>query len=444
MGPARTWDRNGVQLLSYDELYPAGPERDLLTKHCLYCHGLNSLPTRPRSAAAWDAAIDVMSDPSSQRGVRIPPGSLSADDRRRIVAYLAKYFGPASPKRAVRVDSDAFVDETVLGRAMYVEYPLPGAQRSVYAVAFDAQGNVWFTDTGSPHRVGRLDPRTAAAPDYVLPDTEALPHGVTIDAEGTVWWVENDAFHLGRLTPRTGEIIRYPMDARKDVPRGQGHTPTVDADQNVWFTAVIGNRIGKWDRRTERITLWAPPTPDSWPYGIVTDRQNNVWFAESSKCKVAKFHPATEQFTEYAALTQPCTLARVALDSKGMVWYGVTSAARLGSLDPASGRIVEYDMPMPLSEPYDVWPDGQDNIWTNDGGSEGALIRFDQRSRTFTYYPNPHVARVSKIEISRDGAVWYPFHGEQSAGVGVLYPDVTRLTAPTSARPPQAPPDRDR
>jgi virginiamycin B lyase len=212
------------------------------------------------------------------------------------------------------------------------------------------------------------------------------------------------------------------MDPKREVPRGQGHTPTVDAAQNVWFTAVIGNRIGRWDRQTAQIRLWAPPTADSWPYGIVVDRQNNVWFAESSKCKVAKFNPATEQFTEYAARTQPCTLARVALDSKGMVWYGVTSAARLGRLDPATGSITEFDMPRPLSEPYDVWPDGEDNIWTNDGGTEGALVRFDQRSRSFTYYPNPHVSRVSKIEVTREGAVWYPFQGEKGGGVGVLYP----------------------
>ena len=85
MGPARTWDRAGVQLLPFDQLYPPDPARDLLATHCLYCHGLNSLPTRPRSAAAWDAAIDVMSDPNSQRGVRIPPGSLPPADRQRIV-----------------------------------------------------------------------------------------------------------------------------------------------------------------------------------------------------------------------------------------------------------------------------------------------------------------------------------------------------------------------
>lgn len=436
MGPARTWDRAGVQLLSYEELYPADPARELLKRHCLYCHGLNSLPSRPRSRAHWNAAIDAMSDPSSPRGVRIPPGSLPSEDRGRIVAYLAKYFGAERPRRAVRVEADTLVDEAALTRAMYVEYPLPlhptldarNTARGAYASFFDPDGNVWFTDTTSPHRVGRLDPRTGTVKDYVLPDPEALPHGLTVDREGTVWWVENDAFHLGRLDPGTGRIVRYPMDPRHEVPRAQGHTPTLDSRQNVWFTAVIGNRIGKWDRQTEQITLWAPPTPDSWPYGIVIDKRDNVWFAESSRCKIAKFDPLSETFTEYPALTQPCVMARLGLDSKGMVWYGITSAAKLGRLDPATGQMVEYDLPTPLSEPYDTWPDAEDNIWTTDGGYEGGLVRFDQRSGKFTYYPNPHARRVSKIEITREGAVWYPFRGERDSGLGVLYPDVSRMS----------------
>lgn len=436
MGPARTWDRTGVQLLPFDQLYPPEPARDLLTRHCLYCHGLNSLSTRPRSQAAWDASIDVMSDPNSQRGVRIPPGSLQAADRRRIVTYLATHFGPGSARRAVRADEELPLDEAVLSRAMFVEYPLPrdpkldqkNTGRSVYATSFDRQGHVWYTDTAPPHRVGRLDPRTAAATDYVLPDPDALPHGLTIDAQGMVWWVENNAFQLGRLDPNTGSIVRYPIDPRGEVPRGQGHTPTLDSRQNVWFTAVIGNRIGQWNRQTERFTLWAPPTLDSWPYGIVVDTRDQVWFAESATCKVARFDPLTETFTEYVPPTQPCVIARIGLDSRGMIWYGVASAAKLGKLDPATGKIVEYDFPTPLSEPYDVSADPQDNIWTTDGGSEGGLVRFDQRTERFSYYPNPHAARISKIEITREGAVWYPFKGERDAGVGVLYPDVARMT----------------
>ena len=79
--PAIEWDRKNVTLVSYEELYPPGAGRELLQRQCLFCHGLNFLPSRPRSAAQWNAAIAFMSNPNTQRGVQIPPGRLSAEDR---------------------------------------------------------------------------------------------------------------------------------------------------------------------------------------------------------------------------------------------------------------------------------------------------------------------------------------------------------------------------
>ena len=35
-----------VKLVSYDELYPREPGRDVLEKQCMYCHGRNFFPTK--------------------------------------------------------------------------------------------------------------------------------------------------------------------------------------------------------------------------------------------------------------------------------------------------------------------------------------------------------------------------------------------------------------
>jgi len=83
---------------------------------------------------------------------------------------------------------------------------------------------------------------------------------------------------------------------------------------------------------------------------------------------------------------------------------------------------------MPFSEPYDVWPDRHDDIWISDGGQGGALIKFDQRTETFTYYPAPQITDQPKLAITREGAIWYTPRSSSKAAVGVLYPDVTRIT----------------
>src|SRR5262249_11196593 len=141
----------------------------------------------------------------------------------------------------------------------------------------------------------------------------------------------------------------------------------------------------------------------------------------------ARFDPRSETFTEYAAPTQPCTIRRLGIDSHGAVWYGGFSNGKLGRLDPKSGKIVEYDIPMPFSEPHDVWPDRNDAVWISDGGQGGALIRFDPRTAKFTYYPTPQITDQPKLAITREGAIWYTPRSSTKAAVGVLYPDMANI-----------------
>ena len=426
-----------ARLVSYDELYPREPGRELLETQCMYCHGRNFFPSKQYPEVTWNTFIDVMlgQGAAADRGAMIPAGTLSAQDRQTILAYLTRHFGPSSERRGLRMDAEFPVDEAALGKAMYVEYYLPldkqldaaNKQRRTQQAHFDAAGNVWYTDRSVPNRIGRVNPRTGEVKDWMMPDPKADPHGLAVDRDGHVWWAETVGFHLGRLDPTTGSMLRYPMDSTGQ-RQGRGHSPIVDGKQNVWFTVIGGNMLGKWDRQTGKSTVWKVPTAGAAPYGIALDKDDNVWFAEFRRCKIARFDPRTEKFTEYAAPTQPCTIRRLGVDSTGSVWYGGFNNGKLGRLDPRTGAIKEYDVPMPFSEPYDVWPDRHDDIWISDGGQGGALIRFAPRTETFTYYPTPQITDQPKLAITREGAVWYTPRSSLKAAVGVLYPDVTRVT----------------
>ncbi|HMH54587.1 MAG TPA: carboxypeptidase regulatory-like domain-containing protein [Candidatus Acidoferrum sp.] len=424
-----------VTLVSYDELYPKEPGRPLLEKQCMYCHGKSFFPSKQYHETQWNHFIDQMLDGGGMRGALIPPGTLSAQDRATIVAYLGKHFGPGSSKRGLKADTDFPVDEAVLGKAMYVEYYLPldakidagNKQRRTQEPHFDPDGNVWYTDRSVPNRIGRVDPRTAEFRDFMMPDPKADPHGLTVDRNGHVFWAETAGFSLGRLDPKTGSMTRYPMDSTGR-SKGRGHTPVVDSKDNVWFTVIVGDMIGKWDRQTGKSTVWKVPTQGAAPYGVTLDKDENVWFAEFRRCKIGKFDPRTEKFTEYAALTQPCTIRRLGADSTGMIWYGGFNNGKLGRIDPTTGKIVEWDVPMAFSEPYDVWPDREDKIWISDGGQGGALIRFDPKTEKFTYYPTPQITDQPKLAITREGAIWYTPRSSSKAAAGVLYPDVSKIT----------------
>src|SRR5215467_7873983 len=64
-----------VALVSYDELYPREPSREVFEKRCLYCHGKNFFPTKQYHEAQWSHFIDVMTGVAqSERGAMIRPG----------------------------------------------------------------------------------------------------------------------------------------------------------------------------------------------------------------------------------------------------------------------------------------------------------------------------------------------------------------------------------
>ena len=462
-----------AQLVSYDEMYPPGPGRDLAEPSCLTCHGHSFLPAHRMGRPQWHAMVGLMMDPSGPFADPDSTRSITDEEHDILADYLTNNFGPASPARVLRLDVEYPLDEETLASAMFIEYltPLhPGADLSLRSAnepfkhrlhrpMIDNDGNIW----GSNSLIGlsRVDPRTGQWSHFPIgydennPETDMygkkkgdpdsvwsyiFPHDLTIDRNGHVFWAEFQGQHLGRLDPETGKIDRYPMDPEGVVvdERGvvgniRGHSPHMAENGDVWFTAIRGNKLGKWDHETGGITLWEIPTPHSFPYGIEVDQKGIVWFAELFGCAVASFDPETERFTEYPSLMKPCAINRLAADSKGTIWYSVFSSGRLGRLDPATGEQREYDVlpftPVKASSPYGIIADHEDNIWFGDGGLGGALVKFDQETEEFTYYPEPRQADNPNLDITREGAIIFSTRSNNQAALGIFYPDVSKMTA---------------
>ncbi len=93
-----------------------------------------------------------------------------------------------------------------------------------------------------------------------------------------------------------------------------------------------------------------------------------------------------------------------------------------------------------FSEPYDIWRDrGTDDLWISDAGQGGAIVKFDQATEEFTYYPAPRRSDMPKMDVSADGHIWYPIRAIPDGAVGVLLPDKNQVT--TLAAKSQAVPD---
>ena len=429
----------GTEFVAMEELFPPGTGYEYVEGTCMNCHNPTFFGQQSMPGVYWDGVVGRM----VARG-HIREGTFDAQQSSEIGAYLTSNFGLDSNPRAVPANFP--MNEEALGRAQYIEYYMPldpvldanNTNRRVQEVDIDQVGNVWFTERISPNRIGKLDPRTGEVTDYVLPDSEADPHGLNVDRFGQIWWAETDGFHLGSLDPETGEMTRYNMNTGDDKIVGRGHTPYLDAKDNVWFSTrdfildgVVSeyDGIGKWNRDSGQVTLYMEPLADSRPYGLLIDVNDNIWTGLSRGCGVSRFDPSTEEWTQFFSPSQipgeqPCAVRRLGVDSTGStVWYGVYTSGKLGKIDVATGEIVEYDIPMFSAQPYDSWVDPDDKVWVTDGGQGGAIMMFDPDTEEFTYYPTPQFSDFPKIRIGGDGTIWYPARSARRAAVGALYPD---------------------
>ena len=423
----RTGTPKNEPLLSYDEVYPAGHARQTIERTCVMCHGPDFLPSKQWDESQWNAAIDLMQNPFDNAGARLVPGTFAPGEREELVAYLVKNFGPDSQKRGVAI-ADQPIDEKALGKAMFIEYhipPLANGQRGFHDAHLSQNGDIWYVDARGL-QVGKMDPRTATWTDYPLAGPQYRGHGLTQDASGDIWVAGHTAFV--RVDSKTGEIKYYPYDPDAKRPP-HGNTPFVDSKQNIWESLSFANAIAKWDRTTGEVSLYKTPTDNSFAYGMVMDKNDKVWLADWWRCKVTKFDPVENQWIEYAPLTRPCTMRRVFADHNGMIWYALEWPGKIGMLDPNTTKIVEYAMPLKWSFPYDIQQDHNENYWIADSGQGGALVKFDLKTKTFTYYPAEQRTDMPKIEVSGENSIWYTTRSAdpKDQALGVLYPDKTKI-----------------
>jgi virginiamycin B lyase len=427
----------GTLIVTMDEMFPPGPGQSYVKETCMGCHGPDMFGSHHMPAAAWNAFIDMMLKNGS-----IPRGFSSPQEREELAEYLGKHFGPDSRKRTVKFDKPVPLDEAKLAKAMYIEYYLapnadPKVRRRGQDPHFDQQGNVWVTDRNRPNRLTKLDPRTGAWKEWAMPHPEGETHGVTIDRDGVVWIPERigkrtdkDGLHLVAFDPKTEQFELFPIDPEGKIKDSlQPHTPVVDAQGNVWVSVIRGDRFYKWDRQTRKIEMFMTATRPAAPYGIDIDSQGNIWMAQfRGAARVGKYDPKAGKFTDYPVLTQPGRIRRASVDLEDRVWFGIYDRGTIGYIDPKSGQVTEVKLPLNLSRPYDPQGDYEGNVWFGDDGQGGTTIRYSPKTRELSYYPTPQVADQPKLEITRDGAIWYCPRSGAQPGVGVLYPDVSKIT----------------
>lgn len=145
-------------------------------------------------------------------------------------------------------------------------------------------GAIWFTEPGI-NSVGRLpvSKRCSGLVEFKLPNAGAYPAGITAGTDNALWFTERNAQRLGRIA-LTGQITDFPLTGSKSP-----YAILQGIDGNFYFTDTLGNQMGQFKYKNQKVSLFAIPTANSQPTAMTFGPDQQLYFTETAASQLAQF-----------------------------------------------------------------------------------------------------------------------------------------------------------
>lgn len=289
-------------------------------------------------------------------------------------------------------------------------------------IAAGADGNLWFTETAAPGRLGRITP-AGVVTEYSSGLTNGGgPWGIAATS-GDLWFTESAGpGSVGRATTLAAVATftsgLTPNGALKGIAEGP--------DGNLWATwSANPGRIVRITPAGTITEFTAGLQNNAAPAGITAGPDGNVWFTESGPpARIGRITPAGV-ITEFdAGLTTTSAPTGIATGPDGNLWF--TQADGVGRITPA-GVITQFTAGItPGSRPTGIaaGPDG--NLWFTEATDPGRIGRVttDGVVTEFTAGLTAD-GGPSGIAAGPDGAMWFTETAGARVGRITVGPAVT-------------------
>ncbi len=287
----------------------------------------------------------------------------------------------------------------------------------IRALREDPEGALWIGTYGGG--LNRFDPVTETFTHYKNdPDNPASLsdddiRALIVDRSGSLW-VGTRGGGLNRLET-DGSFTRF--QSRPNDPEGLSHNDiraiVEDRSGNLWIGTYGGglNRRSPDGSVTQFRQRRGDPTSliDNRIRALVEDRNDNLWVGTTDG--LARLDPDRRTFTHFRH--DPATPGSLSdnrvrslfQDSSGDLWVGTRTGLNL--FDPDSETFVDYhrdpDDPLSLSgeSAYSIFEDSSGGLWI--GTYNGGLNRFDPAKESFQVYrhdPETPAVSLSADEVS--------------------------------------------
>jgi virginiamycin B lyase len=426
-----------VMQLSNGELLTSVPgthEDKMALGNCVNCHTLQRVLFSRYTAEEMAPVVQRMAmhtnNSSPLHPWNRPPRPASPPTERQIAA--AKYF---STLNLSSTDTFEFPLKTMprpKGKAtevIYTTYDLPRADAAPHDAAIDAHGNVWYSDFDSQF-LGKLDPKTGKVIEYPVPLGRVGPLAqgglqIAFDREGRVYFGNMSQMQVVRFDPKTEKMETFkPPIADSDM--GDGHLTMIDpayqqVDGKIWVNVADGTDEsgGTWhvDLATNTWThvTYPPGSPSARAYDVVADSKNNMYGMSFTNDKIWMTDGKTLKTVWYDLPTKGTGCRRGHIDSQDRLWCGGFNGNDLVMFDPKTQKITEWKAPTPWTRPYDAEFDDKTYDW-GAGMDNDIALRLNTQTGEFTEYLLPHETNVRHVEVQKSGALSSMWLGDQHGG----------------------------
>jgi streptogramin lyase len=298
------------------------------------------------------------------------------------------------------------------GQATHVimtEYDLPRATAEPHDVIVDRQGIAWYSNFGE-QTFGRLDPKTGKVTEFQVPEEKkGWPTGMLAlhaDKADNIWigMMYQGAMAKFDTKQEKFQIFNLPPDMNKDMAQvNMVRAESEDVDGKVWSQNNGFAAIHRLDVASGAIETIAPfknagVSENHNIYDIMPDSKNNLYFTDIAADYIGRVDAKTEEVKLYPMPTKPAGPRRGMMDGQDRVWFGEYRGNKIGMFDTKSETFKEWKMPTAWSQPYDVQLDKNGEAWT--GSMLNDMVdRLDPATGKVTEYLLPRETNVRRVFV---------------------------------------------
>jgi virginiamycin B lyase len=373
--PANHWFALARARLPTDDL------REEFARQCTFCHQQGNWATRvQRSPEDWDKILALM----GRMG-----GIVSPELRRVLPAALNAAYDEASYLPALAGAAPVVPPDEAAG-AVITEWDLGHPASMQHDVTVHPDGSLYSVDL-TQDKLYRLDPRTDTRTTWDIPRGESplggvfsgaalppnatahvAPHSLQVAPDGSIWITLCLGNKIGRFDPRTER-----WDIFEEFEGLYPHTLRFDQRGRVWYTLAISNHVGMIDPATGGRRTFRLPARTTGQAIVLRVLPTMLW--------LARWMPGIAELGGNEGLQLPIPYG-IDVAPDGGVWFSQLNERRIGRIDPERGAIKMVETPFP--GPRRLRFDAQGNLWIP-GFSAALLARYDPSTEEFRSWPLP-------------------------------------------------------